>query len=137
MDEQTKPVEKIDMELRVGQFVKLRDKKAEIEERHKEELRPINEALEGLKEVLKAGLDQVGADSIKTSCGTASFTTKASASIADKEVFWTHVVTSGDFSLIDYKANVTAVRDWIEANQGQHVPGVNYSSYRDVNVRRK
>lgn len=134
MTEQTN--QPIDMEVRTEQYIKLRDLKEQIVERHRQELKPISEAMEGLKEVLKAGLDQVNADSLKTACGTVSFTTKASASLADKDAFWAYVVSTGSWELLDYKANVTAVRDWIEQNNGNQPPGVNYSSFRDVNVRR-
>lgn len=128
--------EPVDIEKRVGQFVKLRDLKTDIEAKHKEELRPINEAMEGLKALIAKGMDALNIDSAKTPCGTASFSTKASASLADKSAFWTYVVTTGQFDLIDYKANVTAVTAHIEANNGQAPPGVNYSTYRDVGVRR-
>lgn len=126
----------VDVEKRVGQFVKLRDKKAEIEERHKEELKPINTALELLKQELSKGLDALNVDSAKTACGTVSFSAKASAALADKSAFWTYVVTTGQFDLIDYKANVTAVKEHIEKNQGQAPPGVNFTVFRDVGVRR-
>lgn len=126
----------VDVEKRVGQFVKLRDKKAEIEERHKEELKPINTALELLKQELAKGLDALNVDSAKTACGTVSFSSKASAALADKSAFWTYVVTTGNFDLIDYKANVTAVKEHIEKNQGQAPPGVNFTVFRDVGVRR-
>lgn len=126
----------VDIEKRVGQFVKLRDLKSEIEERHKAELKPINDNLDLLKQVLSRGLDQLNVDSAKTSCGTVSFSSKASAALADKSAFWTYVVTTGQFELLDYKANVTAVKEHIEKNQGQAPPGVNYSVFRDVGVRR-
>lgn len=130
------PPTQIDMEKRIGQFVKLRDLKTELEARHKEELKPINEAMEQLKEVLAAGMDALNIDNAKTACGTASFTTKASAGLADKSAFWTYVVTQAAWELLDYKANVTAVKEHIEKNNGQAPPGVNYSAFRDVNIRR-
>lgn len=127
-----------DLEMRAGQFIKLRDMKNEMTERHKEELKPINEAMEALKEVFAKGMDQLNVDSVKTACGTVSFTSKSSAALADKDAFWTYVVTTGKFELLDYKANVTAVKDHIEdpQNQGNPPPGVNYSVFRDVNIRR-
>jgi len=125
----------IDMDLRAGQFVKLRDMKAEIEERHKDELAPIKQAMDDLKELMKKGLDALAAESVKTSSGTVSFTTKSSAAIADMDAFWTYVVTTGQFELLDRRANVTAVRDHI-VNQKNPVPGVNYTEYRDIGVRR-
>lgn len=126
----------VDIEKRVGQFVKLRDLKAQIEDRHKDELKPINEAMEQLKQLMAKGLDALHVDSAKTSCGTVSFSTKASAALADKSAFWTYVVTTGQFELLDYKANVTAVKEHIEKNQGQAPPGVNFTTFRDVGVRR-
>lgn len=126
----------VDIEKRVEQFIKLRDLKAKIEERHKEELKPINRVMEQLKEVMAKGLDALNVDSAKTACGTVSFSSKASAALADKSAFWTYVVTTGQFDLLDYKANVTAVKEHIEKNQGQAPPGVNYTVFRDVGVRR-
>ena len=126
----------IDLEKRAEQFIKLRDLKSEIEERHKAELKPINDAMALLKEVFAAGMDQLNVESVKTACGTLSFTTKKSAALADKDAFWTYVVATGKFELIDYKANVTAVEDHIENNNGLAPPGVNWSTFRDVNVRR-
>lgn len=125
-----------DLEKRAEQFVKLRDLKTEMEERHKAELAPIKEAMEALKAVFAAGMDALNVDSVKTACGTVSFSSKSSAAVADKDAFWTYVVTTGKFELLDYKANVTAVKDHIENNQGNPPPGVNYSVFRDVNVRR-
>ena len=126
----------VDMEKRIGQFVKLRDKRDEIKNRHEEELKPISEALEMLKGELSRGLDAQNIASAKTPCGTASFSTKASAALADKSAFWTYVVATGNFDLLDYKANVTAVTAHIEKNGGVAPPGVNYTTFRDVNVRR-
>lgn len=128
--------EQIDMEKRTEQYVKLRDKKAEIKARHDAELAPINELMEQLKGVLSAGMDALNVDSVKTSCGTVSFTSKQSASVSDMEAFWTYVVTTGQFELLDKKANVTAVRDHIDNHGGNAPPGVNYTVFRDVNVRR-
>lgn len=128
--------EPVDVELRAAQFIKLRDLKAEIAERHKAELAPINEAMEGLKQLLSKGLDSLNVASAKTACGTVSFTTKSSASVSDMDAFWAYVVTTGQFELLDKKANVTAVREHIEQHNGQAPPGVNYSEFRDVGVRR-
>lgn len=125
-----------DLELRAGQFVKLRDLKAQIKEKHEEELKPVNEALEGLKELMGKAMSALNVDSVKTSCGTVSFTAKASASLSDASAFWNHCVVTGNFDLIDKKANVTAVKDYIEKNNGNAPPGVTFSVYRDIGVRR-
>jgi hypothetical protein len=126
----------IDVELRVGQFVKLRDLKKSLEEKHKEELRPVNEALDALKVVLSQALQQNNVDSMKTASGTVSTSTKVSASLADPAVFWAYVVTAGDFDMVDKKPNVTAVTEYVKGH-GVPPPGVNYNVFKDVGVRRK
>lgn len=124
-----------DLELRAGQFVKLRDLKAEIKERHEAELKPINDAMDGLKEVLSREMSALNVDSVKTGSGTVSFTSKATASLADASAFWNYCVTTGQFDLIDKKANVTAVAEHIKTH-GVAPPGVNYNTFRDIGVRR-
>jgi len=126
----------VDMEKRIEQYVKLRDLKEEIVDRQKAELAPINETLDLLQQELARGLDTLNVDSAKTACGTASFTTKSSASIKDMDAFWTYVTLQGLFDLIDKRANVKGVQDFIQQN-GAPPPGVNYTEMRAVNVRRK
>ena len=124
-----------DIAKRVGQFVKLRDLKKEIEDRHKAELAPLNQAMEELKDLMRTHLNALNVENMKTASGTVSVRAKVSASVTDMSAFWTHVVTSGDFDLIDKKANVTAVTDYVEKN-GVAPPGVNYSRLLDVGVTR-
>jgi len=126
----------IDVEKRVDQFVKLRDMKAAIEERHKAELKPVTDTLEMIKDELKQALNQFNGQNIKTNAGTASLTTKASASAADLNAFWTWVVTQGAFDMLDKKPNVTAITEYVNIH-GVPPPGVNYNTRTDVNVRRK
>jgi len=126
----------IDVEKRVGQFVKLRDMKAELAERHKTEMQPILETMEMLKEELKLALNAANAENMKTSAGTVSLSRKANASASDINAFWTWVVTQGAFDMIDKKPNVTAITEYVQHN-GVPPPGVNYSVFQDVGVRRK
>lgn len=125
------------IELRAGQYVKLRDMIKEIEARHKEELKKPKETLEKLNGVLLGHLNSISADSVATGAGTVSKTTRNSASIADMSAFWNWVVTQGEFDMVDKKANPTRVKEYIEANNGNAPPGVNYSSIELVGVRRK
>jgi len=123
------------IDTRVAQFVKLRDKIKEIQDRHSEELKPYKETLEKLNGVLLGHLQAVGAENVGTAAGTVYKTTKKSASIADMTAFWTYVVTQGDFDMVDKKANVTAVEAYIEEH-GVQPPGINYTTKDVVGVRR-
>ena len=135
-DQATPPVPAFDAELRVGQFVKLRDLKAEIKERHDAEMKPINDTMEMMKDEFKAVLNQNNATNIKTAAGTVSILNKASASASDLSAFWTWVITQGAFDMLDKKPNVTAITEYVKQH-GVAPPGVNYSEYTDIGVRRK
>lgn len=131
----TTPPPPVDVEKRVGQFVMLRDMKAALKEKHDSEMKPINDTMEMIKDELKVALNSVNADNMKTSSGTVSLNTKYSASAADIDMFWTWVVTQAAFDMLDKKPNVTAIREYVEQH-GVAPPGVNFSSFQDIGVRR-
>jgi hypothetical protein len=116
-------------------YIKLRDLKKEMEDDHDNRVAPLNAKLEELKNQFSDQMNSLGVDSMKTTSGTVSFRSKVSAALSDASAFWNYVVTQGNFDLIDKRANVTAVKDFVEAN-GVPPPGVNYSVYRDVSVTR-
>ena len=125
----------IDVEKRVGQFVMLRDMKAALKEKHDAEMKPITDTMEMIKDELKTALHSVNADNMKTASGTVSLSTKYSASAADIDMFWAWVVTQASFDMLDKKPNVTAIREYVEQH-GVAPPGVNFTSFQDVGVRR-
>jgi hypothetical protein len=130
------PTQAINFDVRVSQYVKLRDKIKAIKEKHKEELSPFEDMLETLEGVLLSHLDQVGGDSVRSESGTVYRSTKHSASIADMNAFWGWVQhTPGGYDMVDKRANVTAIREYMEEFK-QPVPGVNVTSMHTVGVRR-
>lgn len=135
-DQTPTPNAGIDVEKRVGQYVKLRDLKAELKEKHELEMKPINETMVMIEEELKSALNAVNATNMKTDAGTVSLGTKASASAADINAFWTWVITQGAFDMIDKKPNVTAITEYVKQN-GVAPPGVNYSTFQNIGVRRR
>ena len=140
------PPQKPDFNKRVEQFVKLRDHIRKLDDAHSETMKPLRETLEQLNGVLLNHLNEIGGESVRTESGTVYRTEKKSASIVDKTAFWTYVSVNGDWDLLDYKPNVTAVADHIqkqvEAAQADPSivpappPGVNYSVRYVVGVRR-
>jgi len=126
----------VDVEKRVGQYIKLRDLKAEMKEKHESELKPVNETMAMIEEELKSALNSVNATNMKTDAGTVSISVKASASAADINAFWTWVITQGAFDMLDKKPNVTAITEYVKQH-GVPPPGVNYSTYQGIGVRRK
>lgn len=128
-------VQPVNIELRVGQYVALRDKIKELDDAHKEKMAPYREMLEQLNGVLLDHLNQVGIDNAKTGQGTVYRTEKKSASLADKTAFWTWVALTQNWEMLDYKANPVAVEAYLEEHKVLP-PGVNYSKTYVVGVRR-
>lgn len=125
----------MDVAKRVEQFVKLRDLIKQRDDAHKEAMKPMREMLEQLNAMLLQHLNGLNGDSVKTAAGTVYRTEKKSASLADPVAFMDFVVQNGAFELLDRKANVTAVEDFINTNNVPP-PGVNFSSAYTVGVRR-
>ena len=129
------PTPTADFDKFVEKFVRLRDKISELEGKQKEEIAPYKDMLEKLSGIMLEHLNQISADSVRTSAGTVSRLSKHTATIADMSAFWTWVVTQGNFDFIDKKANAVAVREFIEEHKTP-VPGVNFSTRQTVGVRR-
>lgn len=126
----------IDISKRVAQYVQMRDKIKSLDDEHKSKMKPFRETLEKLNGLLLEHLNSIGGDSVKTESGTVYRSEKKSASLEDPDAFMTHVVENELWDLMDRKANVTAVVDYI-AEHNAPPPGVNFSTRFEVGVRRK
>ena len=125
----------LDISKRVDQYVRLRDQIKKLDDEHKEKMKPYKEVLDKLNGVLLAHLNEIHGDSVRTGSGTVYRTAKKAASLADADAFMQFVIDNEAWDLLDRKANVTAVSDFIEENGGTP-PGVNFSSTYIVGVRR-
>lgn len=125
----------IDVDKRVGQYVALRDKIKELDDQHKESMKQYRDMLEQLGNILLSHLQSVNAESIKSAAGTFFRTTKKTASLEDAEAFMRFVIANNSFEMLDRKANVKAIEDYLEANKVLP-PGVKFSQRVEVNVRR-
>lgn len=123
------------IDTRVAQYVKLRDLIKEQDDAHKEKMKPFREALEQLNSLMLLHLQNSGAESVSTTAGTVYTTAKKTASIADGDAFMKHVIATEAWELLDRKANVKAVEDFISEN-GVLPPGLKFTSTNVVGVRR-
>lgn len=130
----------IDFDAMVDKFVRLRDKMKEIKERQAAEMQPYNEAKEKLEGMLLDHLNNIHAENVATQHGSVYKCRKDSATIADMSTFWNWVVANGEFDMVDRKANVPAVREYLEKQAGSAnpspPPGVNFTTRIEVGVRR-
>lgn len=105
-----------------------------MKEEFEEKLRPYKEGKEKLRGYLLEMLIKSGQDSAKTISGTVYRLTRSSASLEDVEAFRRHVIGTETWDLLDWKANITAVEDFLKAND--HLPpGVKITRLADIGVR--
>jgi hypothetical protein len=123
------------VEDRIASYIKCRDAIKAANEKHEESIRPLVELQNMLTGWLQSFLETAGADSVKTSNGTCYSTTRYTASLADPEAFMSFVKSTENYDLLDRKANVTAVREYVDTT-GALPPGVNLSAIKTVGVRR-
>lgn len=125
----------IPINVRIEQYIKLRDLIKASDEAHKDKMKPARESLEKLNSILLDHLNQIGADNVKTEHGTVYKKVSKSASLEDPDQFMRHVIGSESWELLDRKANVTAIEEFVKEN-GVLPPGVKWSSRQEVGVRR-
>jgi phage host-nuclease inhibitor protein Gam len=119
----------------VSIYIKMRDKKAQMKAEFDASVAPLNEKMEKLEAKLLDVFNKTGVDSVKTEFGTAYTTTRVTASVADREIFMTHVRENDDWALLEVRAAKSAIEQYRETNNDLP-PGVSIREERVVNVRR-
>jgi hypothetical protein len=120
----------------IDRYIKIRDKKKEMQDRHKAELAPINTALDALEQGFLNHLNGTNSDNaVAKGIGTAYRTVRHSATIEDGATFRRHVIGAEAWHLADWKANANAVHEAMVETKAP-VPGVKFSSEAVVNIRR-
>lgn len=120
----------------IGKYVALRDRKRELEAKHKEQLTPFNQIMAEIEAKLLDHMQSSGINSIATSAGTAYQSTTPRATIKDRTAFRQWVVETGSFDIVDWKASPTGVFNFIQDHEGMVPPGINASTYTAVRFRR-
>lgn len=72
-------------------YIELRDRQAEICERHKQELAPVSDAMHAIESYLMSQLNALGVDSLKTQHGTVFKKNANSVKLIDAGAFKGHV----------------------------------------------
>jgi len=133
--QQAQAPQQVPIEDRIAQYVRLRDKIKELDDAHKEKMKPFRETLEGLNNLLLDHLTKIGGDSVKTKHGTVYRTSRKSASLEDGDAFMSFVIEKELWDLLDRRANSTAVDAFAQEN-GVLPPGVKFTVTHQVGVRR-
>lgn len=116
-------------------YVQLRDMKKDLADRHKEEMKPINEKMAILEAGLLRALNQTGSESIKTKYGTTYLIDRKSVKIEDWDTTLDHIMKHGLWHMLERRLAKSAVDEYIEANDAAP-PGVSISTDTTIGVRR-
>ena len=122
------------IDVRIAQYLVVREEIRTLEARHKEELAPLQAFKEQLAGIMMAFLDATKQESARTKLGTIFTKTNHYASLADPEAFMEFVIANEQFELMDRKANSLACRDYAKEH-GTLPPEVRINSVRNVNVK--
>lgn len=116
-------------------YIKLRDKKKERDEAHKESLKPLVQMMDQIEAGLLEFINASGANSFASDAGTAYKSEQVSATIEDKEAFRNFVVETQQWDALDWKANKGFVKDYLEENE-ESPPGLKISKINTIGVQR-
>ena len=125
----------MDFETRIRQYRGVRDEIKKLDEEHESFMKDRRALLTWLGNDLLHMLNATGQESAKTQHGTAYITTQVSATLEDAEAFRRHVIGTESWGLLDWRANKTAVKEFVSEHGGEPPPGVAYNPIRTVGVR--
>ncbi len=116
-------------------YIKVRDRRSELQKKHKEELAPYNTALLKLETLLHKMMDEQDLENLKSEEGTAYKSTQSSVTVADWDVFKDYVIENDAWFLFEKRASKTAVEEVLEYT-GEMPPGLDIKRTIKINVRR-
>jgi len=124
----------------VGDLIKLyldtRDAKHLLEKQHKDQLKQYTDVLNKIEGVLMNHLQENASQSIASDDGTAYLAHKRSATISDAPAFKGYVIENRAWDMVDWRANVTAVGDFLTEHETLP-PGINWKTSVTLNVMKK
>ncbi len=117
-------------------YVNLRYQKSQLQDRHKEELAPFNNALAGIESVFMAEMDKQDVDSVSArGVGTIYRSIRSSATVVDFDLLKAFVLEHDAWELLQARVSVPAVETYLE-DTGELPPGVNVTRIMKINVRK-
>ena len=115
-------------------YIKLRDKKSELDKDHKERCKPVVELMDTLEGKLLIALDASGMNSMGSSIGTVYKKIDTSASVEDFTKFEPWALDN--WEKLDVKPNKTALKEMLASGESPP-PGVKITQLASVGVQRK
>jgi hypothetical protein len=119
----------------VAAYIKLRDAKAALAAKYKEQLVPIETAMGKIEAALLQTLNSQGAQSVKTPEGTVYKTSRTSATASEWDTFLAWVRENEHWNFLERRVSKTAVEEY--RTEFQDIPpGISVREEVTVNIRR-
>lgn len=131
-EEAEKPIEKL---TRV--YLKIRDAKAALSAKFKEEEKQLVEQMNAVKSALLDYCEEQGVDSVRTAEGLFYRTVKTRYWTSDWEAMHKFVLENDSMDFLEKRLNQSAVKAFLEENPETVPPGLNVDSEYVVTVRKK
>lgn len=119
------------MDEMIGLYVQLRDKKAEVQARHKAEVEPYDMGLTKLEAKMQEALAAAGVTQMAGEHGTVFTKVNTSVTVEDWDAVLKYVADNDATDILERRVSKTA------ALERGDVPGLRTSQVRVINVRRK
>lgn len=121
----------MDMNKLIDFYIQLRDKKKEVQDRHKAELEPYDAGMMKLEAKMQEQLSSLGVDKLGGDAGTVFTKTNVSISVEDWDEVLDYVKSNEAFDLLEKRVSKTA------AQERGDVPGLRTTQVKTIQVRRK
>lgn len=119
----------------ITKYIQLRDRKREIEQRHKDELKPYTDMMLQLEARLLAELDRAGVTSMKAKGGTVYRAVRTSVTVQDWDRVFSFIRAHELWELLESRVSKAAALAVIE-ERGEPIPGIALAQAATLNVRR-
>jgi hypothetical protein len=120
----------------VAQYIKLRDKKKVLEQKHKDELEPIKEAMAIIEQYLGVLLHDAKEKSRNTEAGLVYISNILSVEVLNEQKFIAFA-NAQDPDMLNIKPSKSGVQAFLERTEGKiPIPGVKLTKIANVNIRR-
>lgn len=119
----------------IGRYVRLRDKKKELNAEHAKNIAKYDQAMDTLEAWLLEHMQQTKLRTLRGDHGTAYQSKRTSATVSNWQEFLTYVIEHDAWDLLEHRVAKLAAEALVEETK-QPIPGVDMTSEVCVNVRK-
>ena len=105
----------------------------QLKKKQEEELKPLEDLMDGLEKQMMGFLQQLGIRFVKTEYGDPGIYTKSSYNVQDQDAFKNHVITSEEWDLLVWAVRRTSAESYYTLHN-TYPPGVNVTKEQKLRV---